>query len=69
MSPEDVTREDLIDALEDVVNQACALRTPAGGTELDSMALSAYAGGLRVLARLGRVRVTHEAGRLLAVAQ
>jgi hypothetical protein len=51
--------EELLETLADVINQACS--GPDG--ELDSMALSAYADGLRVLAEHGRVRITHEAGR------
>jgi hypothetical protein len=64
--------EELLDALEDVVNQACStqqFRSHLGdnvGTddwELDSMALSAYAHGLRTLAKHGRVKIEQQAGR------
>jgi hypothetical protein len=51
-------RAEVLEALEDVVNQACG----ADG-HLDSMALSAYAAALRLLARLGRVTIRSEAGR------
>jgi hypothetical protein len=51
--------EDCIEILEDVLNQACLCED---GT-LDSMALSAYARGLRFLARRGRVKVISEHGR------
>ena len=54
---------ELLDALEDVVNQACYASGPGAGSHLDSMALSAYAHGMRVLAKLGRIEIEHEVGR------
>lgn len=54
-----VSRADLIDALLDCVNQSC--RQPDG--TLDSMALTAYADALRVLAALGEVTIVAEHGR------
>jgi hypothetical protein len=51
--------ENLLDALEDVINQACG----DNGDTLDSMALSAYARGMRVLAEYGRVKIEQDAGR------
>lgn len=57
-------RADLLDALEDVVNQACSVADDEeGGSHLDSMALGANAHGLRVLAKHGRVVIEHEVGR------
>lgn len=57
-------REELIDALEDMVNQACTVADDReGGLHLDSMALSAYADGMRTLAKLDRIDVEHEVGR------
>jgi hypothetical protein len=55
-----VAEEELLDALEDVIRQAC---WTDGNEELDSMALSAYAHGLKVLAKHDRVQIIHEAGR------
>jgi hypothetical protein len=52
--------EELLDALEDVVNQACWSNDDG---LLDSMALSAYAHGLRTLAEYGRVTIEHSVGR------
>jgi hypothetical protein len=52
--------DDVVDALEDVVNQSCWNETDQ---LLDSMALSAYAHGLRVLADLDRVTITNDVGR------
>ena len=54
---------DLLDVLEDVISQACGACGPGGQGNLDSMALSAYADGIRVLAAHGRVRITSEGGR------
>jgi hypothetical protein len=53
--------EELLDVLTDVIHQACW----DGGNrnQLDSMAVSAYADGIYVLAANGRVAITHEAGR------
>jgi len=51
--------EVLLDALEDMVNQACSV----DDRTLDSRALSAYAHGIRVLADYGRIRITAEYGR------
>jgi len=53
-----VTYPDVVEVLEDVINQACTV-----GDELDSSALSAYAGGMRLLAKLGRLEITKEYGR------
>lgn len=51
---------ELIDVLEDVINQACR---NGEKNELDSLALSAYASGMRKLAELGRLTITHQYGR------
>ena len=53
-----VTREDVIEALADVVGQSCQV-----GDQLDSMALSAYADALHLLARLGMVKIEMVTGR------
>ena len=57
--------DELLDVLADVINQACGPvyvdATDSG--ELDSMALSAYADGMRLLAKHGRFQILHEAGR------
>ena len=55
-----VSRDELENVLTDVVLQACTTDT-AG--EYDSMAMTAYARGLLVLERLGRVRITAQCGR------
>ena len=51
--------EEVLDVLEDVVNQACL----AGDNLVDSMALTAYADAMRLLARHGRLDVEDEDGR------
>ena len=52
----------LLDALEDVLVQATT--GPGDGwNTMDSMALSAYADGIRTLDKYGRVKIEHEAGR------
>lgn len=55
--------EELLDTLENVISQACGACGPGGQGNLDSMALSAYAEGIRVLAAHGRVRIIEEVGR------
>jgi len=50
---------ELLDTLYDVITQACLL--PAGS--YDSMALSAYADGIRVLAKAGRLVIVKDDGR------
>lgn len=52
--------EELLEALEDVVNQACYI--PSGDI-YDSMAISAYAFGMRVLAEHGILEIEEEHGR------
>jgi hypothetical protein len=52
-------RIELLDALDDVLAQACLM--PDG--TLDSMALSAYADGLELLAEHGRVVIIQQNGR------
>lgn len=56
----DVT-EELLDALSDVINQACGEMN----NDLNSGAMSAYARGIRTLARFGRVRIQREVGRVV----
>jgi len=52
-------REQLRDALLDVLNQACG----SDDGRLNSMALSAYADALRLLAEYGLVTIEDERGR------
>jgi hypothetical protein len=52
--------KELLDALESMVNQACGV---SGSDTLDSMAISAYASAIRLLAKYGRVKIQTEAGR------
>jgi hypothetical protein len=54
-----VERDDLLDTLEDVINQACWI----DGGGLDSSALSAYADGMRLLAKHNRLVIEREYGR------
>lgn len=51
---------ELLEVLQDVVWQACYVRD---ANRLDSMALSAYADAIRLLARYERVRIVSEHGR------
>lgn len=52
--------KELLDALEDIVNQACGV---SGSDTLDSMAITAYASAIQLLAEYGRVKIQTEAGR------
>ena len=52
--------QDELDTLQGVLSQACWNQLDG---EYDSLALSAYADGLRLLAKHNRVTITHEAGR------
>ena len=52
--------EEALDALAEVIQQACWLDSQK---ELDSMALSAYAEGIQVLADHGKVEIIDQAGR------
>jgi hypothetical protein len=63
MTQPEPSRVDLLDALEDVLNQACGEDGPDGKRYMDSMALSAYAIGLRTLEKSGRIRITKSYGR------
>jgi len=51
---------DLLDGFEDLLNQACG-----DGEKLNSMARSSYAGAIRMLAQMGRVKITKEFGRVV----
>jgi len=51
--------KELLDGLCDVINQSCGMDD---GT-LDSMALSAYADGMHILNKYGRLKITKEAFR------
>ncbi len=53
---------ELLDALEDVIYQSC-YDDERGDGHLDSMALSAYAKGMRVLSKHGRFEIEAEGGR------
>jgi hypothetical protein len=57
-SPEVV--EELLDTLAEVIQQSCWSEQDK---ELDSMAISAYADGIRTLAAHGKVQITAEVGR------
>jgi len=59
---EELTVDEVIEILEDVVNQSCSY-TEGGKTYLDSAAISAYAGAMRFLAAQGRIKITTEGGR------
>lgn len=50
--------KELLDALEDVVNQACLF-----DDILDSGALTANANAMRLLADYGRIKIKRECGR------
>jgi hypothetical protein len=50
----------VLETLADVINQACL---QDDDETLDSMAVSAYADGLRVLADFNRVEIITQAGR------
>jgi hypothetical protein len=56
-------RDELLDALEDVTNQACFIKDPVHGECLDSGALSAYADALNMLAKYGIVEIIEAHGR------
>lgn len=60
LKDEDDDKQELIEALHDMVRQACFNRKDE---EYDSMALTAYAIGLKVLEKHGRVTITAEEGR------
>lgn len=57
--PVDPQVRDVLDALADVLGQACG--QPDG--RLDSLSLTAYAEGLRLLSRYERVVIEEERGR------
>ena len=63
MRMNDEDQQELLDVLGWVINQACSGKHGGTDEHLDSMALSAYADGLRLLEKHGRVRITHEYGR------
>ena len=50
---------EILDALQEVIEQAC---TDSDG-KLDSMALTSYAYGMRVLEKHGRIKIESEFGR------
>ena len=55
----DLVHEEMLEALEDMVNQHCSIENG----ELDSMALSANADAMRLLAKHNRIVITSEYGR------
>jgi hypothetical protein len=59
-------RDDLLNALCDVINQACGRQgDKQDDTWLDSGGGSAYADAIRLLKRLGRVKVVIDKGRIV----
>lgn len=55
---------ELLDVLFGVILQACGVGYPQNGDyHLDSMALSYYADGIRMLAKHGLVKIESEYGR------
>lgn len=54
ISPQD----DILDALEDVITQACSR-----GETVDSMSFTSYAYAMRLLSRYGRLKVDSDLGR------
>lgn len=50
--------DELLEDLQGVISQACD-----NGRDIDSMALSSYADGMRTLAEHGRLIIDHEYGR------
>jgi len=59
VSDQPCSTDEMLEALEDVLNQAC--RLPDG--LVDSGALRSYADGLRLLAKHGRFKIEIEVGR------
>lgn len=55
--------DELLEALEDMVNQHCTVNTDVGPSYLDSMALSANADAMRLLAKHNRIVIKNEYGR------
>lgn len=53
---------ELVDELEDNIRQACY--DPKDDT-LESYGLSAHASGIRLLAKLGKVKIIHDRGRVV----
>ena len=61
-------RDEAIEILEDTVNQSCSRSDNDDGMGvapyvLDSYALSSYRDALKFLAKVGRIKISHEAGR------
>jgi len=52
--------KELLETLEDVINQACGR---SRDDCIDSMALTAYAGAMRLLAKYGRIKIINDVGR------
>jgi len=59
-----IDKAELIEALKDMVNQHCSCSSDGCETvHLDSMALSANAHAMRLLARHGELEITDQYGR------
>ena len=56
-------RNKLLEALEDVIGQACIDYDDDDLNYIDSMGLSAYAHGIRLLAKYGRCTIEHDVDR------
>ena len=56
-------RDELIDTLLDVINQACQIMKDDNTFYYDSMALSAYADGMRLLAKHRKIKIATEYSR------
>jgi len=55
--------EDLSNSLLEVLWQACSTREASADDSMDSFGISAYADGMRQLAKLGKVEVEVDVGR------
>ena len=60
--PQTKQEKELLEVLDDVISQACYVSND-NGYYLDSMALSSYAWGMRILAEYGCIEITSELGR------
>lgn len=56
-------KEELLEALTDMVHQHCSDPNPQNGIDVDSWALSANASAIRLLAKHGKLRIEKEYGR------
>lgn len=58
-TPQTQAERELLNALEDAIFQQCYL----SDSSIDSMGISSYATGLRILADYGRVKITRDTAR------